>query len=115
MTEQPYELTSVFGVGFLTADRIARTLERPPDDPQRARAAAAAPPGAKPSAAGARACRCALLQTQLAELLGAPAPEDLIDRMVAGGDLARAGDWIYRRETAELEAELRAVRRARAG
>ncbi len=34
--ESPYELTSVFGVGFATADTIARAAGVPPDSPQRA-------------------------------------------------------------------------------
>ena len=37
--EQPYELTSVFSVGFLIADRIAQLLGVAPDSPQRTRAA----------------------------------------------------------------------------
>src|SRR5207302_673709 len=37
--KRAYELTSVFGVGFLTADRIARRLGASPDDPGRTRAA----------------------------------------------------------------------------
>ena len=32
VTERPYELTSVFGVGFSTADRIARGLGSPGGD-----------------------------------------------------------------------------------
>jgi exodeoxyribonuclease V alpha subunit len=37
--EHPYELTSVFGVGFTTADTIARAVGVRPDDPERAVAA----------------------------------------------------------------------------
>jgi exodeoxyribonuclease V alpha subunit len=37
--EQPYELTSVFGVGFATADTIARAVGVAADDPARAEAA----------------------------------------------------------------------------
>src|SRR4051812_19112331 len=36
--EHPYELTSVFGIGFHTADTIARSLEVPADSPARTRA-----------------------------------------------------------------------------
>ena len=39
VAERPYELTSVFGVGFLTADRIARHLGVADDGPERTRAA----------------------------------------------------------------------------
>ncbi len=37
--EHPYELTSVFGVGFTIADTIARAVGVHPDDPERAEAA----------------------------------------------------------------------------
>ena len=40
VSRQPYELTSVFGVGFLIADRIAAGIGLRPDSPERARAAA---------------------------------------------------------------------------
>src|SRR5205085_3660478 len=40
VAERPYELTSVFGVGFLLADRIARGAGLATDDPERARAGA---------------------------------------------------------------------------
>jgi exodeoxyribonuclease V alpha subunit len=39
VAERPYELTSVFGVGFATADAIARGVGIGPDSPARARAA----------------------------------------------------------------------------
>src|SRR4051812_1527043 len=37
--ERPYELTSVFGIGFNIADTIARSVDIPADSPGRARAA----------------------------------------------------------------------------
>ena len=37
--ERPYELTSVFGIGFHIADTIARSVDIPADSPGRARAA----------------------------------------------------------------------------
>ena len=51
VSERPYELTSVFGVGFLIADRIARTLGTAADGP-RAHAR-----GDPPHAVGGRARR----------------------------------------------------------
>jgi len=46
----------------------------------------------------------------LRELLGAdsdaPMTEFFIDELAADGPLEREGDWVYRRQTAELEAEL---------
>jgi exodeoxyribonuclease V alpha subunit len=50
------------------------------------------------------------LRTGLRDLLGAesgaPMNEAFIDELVAGGALERQEEWIYRRQTAELEAEL---------
>ena len=56
VSERPYELTSVFGVGFVTADRIAHGL----GVAAMVRSAAVPPPSTcspRPSAAAARACR----------------------------------------------------------
>ena len=105
VSERPYELTSLFGVGFLTADRIARGLGSSPDDPERARA------GilhllAEAERSGSTCMPVERLLSELRELLGDGRPESLIDELVRSGDLARTGEWIYRRETAELEAEL---------
>ncbi len=41
-----------------------------------------------------------------ARAAGIERDEGFVARLVAAGDLARAGPWIYRRETAELEEEL---------
>ncbi len=49
------------------------------------------------------------LRAQALELLGEGAPpfdDELLRELVAAGDLAREGDWIYRAQTAELETEL---------
>jgi exodeoxyribonuclease V alpha subunit len=105
VTRRPYELTSVFGVGFVIADRIARSLGCSPEDPERARA------GALHLLADAerRGSTCMPLDTLLSEvrrLLETPADQALIDELVRAGDLVRADQWIYRAETAELEAEL---------
>jgi exodeoxyribonuclease V alpha subunit len=105
VSERPYELTSVFGVGFLTADRIARGLGCPADDPERARAAlihllCEAERG------GSTCMALDALLGAAAELLGYAPEEALVDRLVARQELARVGEWIYRRVTAELEAEL---------
>jgi exodeoxyribonuclease V alpha subunit len=107
--ENPYELTSVFGVGFGLADRIARA------------AASGAPSGHERARAGllhllAEAERggstCVALEPllfSLHELLGpdqAGVSETLVDELVGAGDLERVEDWIYRAPTARLEAEL---------
>ena len=119
---RPYELTSVFGVGFAIADRIARS------------AAAHAGDGGSPFPGRTRAgivhllteaerngSTCMPADALIAaarELLGAAADgeivpgsfvdEDVIIELVADGDLVDEGGWVYRAETAELEAELAA-------
>lgn len=117
VAERPYELTAVFGVGFATADAIARGVGIPPDSPARARAAllhvlaeaerdgsTCLPEGALRAAAG--------------ELLGRESPGgELLREMAEAGDLEldvdRSADgvdgdavWVYRAETAALEREL---------
>jgi exodeoxyribonuclease V alpha subunit len=51
-----------------------------------------------------------VLLAELRDLLGAdcggPMTESFIDQLVAGGGLEREGQWVYRKQTAELEAEL---------
>ena len=105
VSERPYELTSVFGVGFLIADRIARGLGNPPEDPERARAGVLHLL-AEAERSGSTCMPQKDLLGALAELLGSAPDESLIDRLVESRDLVRAGDWIYRTPTAELEAEL---------
>ncbi len=106
VSERPYELTSVFGVGFITADRIARRLGVALDSPDRTRAAVLHV--LSEAERGGSTCMPAdLLLTGATELLGSPpATEPALDGFVDDGDLVRDGQWIYRTETAELEAEL---------
>jgi exodeoxyribonuclease V alpha subunit len=107
VAERPYELTSVFGVGFLTADRIARTLGASDDSPERTRAAVLHTLS-EAERGGSTCMPLALLLSAVEELLGpsAAAAEADIDQLVRDGDLVRDEDWIYRAQTAELEAEL---------
>ena len=106
VTEHPYELTSVFGVGFLIADRIARLGGRPPDDAERARA------GilhllAEAERSGSTCLPREALSQSLAELLGGAAPPGTLEQLIAARDVvAEEERWIYRAATAELEAEL---------
>jgi exodeoxyribonuclease V alpha subunit len=104
---RPYELTSVFGVGFQIADRIAVSAGTPPDGRERARAGVLHLLG-EAERSGSTCMALGALRGALGELLGVPEPpgESFIDELVAAGDLARSGEWIYRRATAELEAEL---------
>ena len=103
--EHPYELTSVFGVGFLIADRIARAGGAPIDGRERMRAGVLHTL-TEAERSGSTCMPLDLLQPALAELLGVPVEETVIDRLVDGGDLARAEQYIYRAQTAALEAEL---------
>jgi exodeoxyribonuclease V alpha subunit len=105
VNERPYDLTSVFGVGFLLADRIARGLGVPPEGRERARAATVHLL-AEAERSGSTCMPIDALLSSLNELLGAPVDHALIDDLVANGDLVREDRWIYRRQTAELEAEL---------
>jgi exodeoxyribonuclease V alpha subunit len=109
VSQRPYELTSVFGVGFQIADRIARTTGIPPDSPARARAGVLHLL-AEAERGGSTCMPTESLLGSLAELLGEtgePAPGELfIDELVDAGDLERDGSWIYRAATARLEAEL---------
>jgi exodeoxyribonuclease V alpha subunit len=104
--EHPYELTSVFGVGFLIADRIARGLGAGADSPERARAATLHVLG-EAERSGSTCMPLDALLIAVRDLLRADDPDEpFIDELVRRGDLTRDEHWIYRRPTAELEAEL---------
>ncbi len=107
VSERPYELTSVFGVGFLIADRIARTLGVPEAGPERTRAATLHTL-IEAERGGSTCMPLDLLLPAANELLGPASAlgEGEIDQLVSDGDLVREEHWIYRTQTAELEAEL---------
>ena len=106
VSERPYELTSVFGVGFLTADRIARSLGAAETGPERTRAAILHTLS-EAERGGSTCMPLELLLPAVDELLGpATLTEADIDQLVDDRDLAREENWIYRAQTAELEAEL---------
>ena len=107
--ERPYELTGLFGVGFASADRIARAVGIPPDSPERAGAAVlqalidAERDGSTCLADGALAQRAAKL------LGGRPPGWEIVERLVAANELVVVEDdgrWVYRTEIHELETEL---------
>ncbi len=107
VSSRPYELTSVFGVGFQIADRIARAAGFPPDSPARARA------GllhllSEAERGGSTCLPVEQLLAQLSELLALDDPpgQVFIEELVDAGDIEREGDWIYRAPTARLEREL---------
>jgi exodeoxyribonuclease V alpha subunit len=105
VTEHPYELTSVFGVGFLIADRIAQTTGGPVDARERTRAGTVHTLS-EAERSGSTCLPIEALLPALTELLGEAVPETLIAEMVGSGHLVREGPWIYRPVTAALEAEL---------
>ncbi len=107
--ERPYELTGLFGVGFASADRIARAVGIPPDSPERAGAAVlqalidAERDGSTCLADGALAVRAAKL------LEGEPPGWEIVQRLVEAHELVVVEDdgrWVYRTEIHELETEL---------
>ncbi|MEA2124520.1 MAG: exodeoxyribonuclease alpha subunit, partial [Solirubrobacteraceae bacterium] len=99
--EHPYELTSVFGVGFATADTIARAAGIRADDPARALAALVhVLAEAERDGSTCLPVEDALRRTH--ELVGTALPDDLLasDRVVVEDGFA------YRPPTAALEREL---------
>ncbi len=114
---QPYELTSVFGVGFRIADAIARSGGVDADSPARAGAAVVHVLG-EAEKDGSTCLPVAELAARTAGLLDAPPPDAAqleamvdADRLVLEVD-AQGAVWAYRPPTAALEAELAAqVRR----
>ena len=107
LADDPYRLTSVFGVGFAIADRIARASGTPPDPAKRERAAIMHVL-AEAERGGSTCLPAAALLAEAAELLGGEVAEERIDALVADRHAVREEQWVYRRATAELEAELAA-------
>jgi exodeoxyribonuclease V alpha subunit len=105
--EHPYELTSVFGVGFLIADRIAAAAPGAVDPHERARAAILHLLG-EAERSGSTCLPAAALASGARHVLGEPPPEGTLERLRGRGDIVCEGEWVYRAVTAELEAELAA-------
>ena len=120
--EHPYDLTSVFGVGFKTADTIARSVDVPADSPARARAGVLHVLS-EAERAGSTCLPVAELAIRAGELLGAAPDAKQLGEMADAGTLvielseADAGVltvemgaadavWAYRPETAKLERDL---------
>jgi exodeoxyribonuclease V alpha subunit len=108
--ERPYELTSVFGVGFHTADTIARAGGVPPDSPARARAGVIHVL-AEAEKDGSTCLPVAELAAKAGVLLGGQPSAELLREMNGEGELVLDVDpagaaWAYRPATAALEAEL---------
>ena len=107
LSDDPYRLTSVFGVGFAIADRIARASGTPPDPAKRERAALMHVL-AEAERGGSTCLPAPALLAEAAELLSADVAAERIDSLVTEGHVVREEQWVYRRATAELEAELAA-------
>jgi exodeoxyribonuclease V alpha subunit len=102
VSRHPYDLTSMFGVGFQIADRIAQAGGLPADSPARTRAGVLHVLS-EAERSGSTCLPLGELSARAAELLGAPVDgEELTDGLVLDGGYA------YRPETAELEAGLAA-------
>jgi exodeoxyribonuclease V alpha subunit len=118
VTENPYELTRVFGVGFKVADRIARagvaasgltglnSVDAVDAIPGRTTAALVYALTETEGRAGSTCLPLGQLLSAAGELLGRMPDEEAVDTLVEDGDLVRDGDWIYRTVTWELEQEL---------
>src|SRR4051812_42446220 len=107
---RPYELTSVFGVGFAIADTIARASGVPRDSVGRTRAAVIHVL-TEAERDGSTCLPVPDLAAAAAKLLGGPAPDaELLQDMFAAQQIVLEQDaavlWAYRPPTAKLEAEL---------
>jgi exodeoxyribonuclease V alpha subunit len=109
---RPYDLTSVFGVGFSTADTIARAGGAAPDPDARGRAGVLHVL-AEAERDGSTCLPVGELATKAAELLGAAPPAALLEDMREADELVlEAGAWAYRPQTAALESELAEIVRS---
>jgi exodeoxyribonuclease V alpha subunit len=105
LSERPYELTSLFGVGFRVADRIAQAVGGSVDEAGRVRAAAIHLL-AEAERGGSTCLSVHALIAGVSELVGARVERRAIADLVQDGALVRDEGWIYRPQTAELEVEL---------
>jgi exodeoxyribonuclease V alpha subunit len=104
--ERPYELTSVFGVGFAIADRIARGNGLAPEDPQRRRAALVHVL-VEAERDGSTCLPAVEAARRAAEVTGGEPPEAaLIAGLVEDGILTVEDGHLFRAPTARLEAEV---------
>jgi exodeoxyribonuclease V alpha subunit len=107
ITENPYELTRVFGVGFKVADKIAHAHAESVDAiPGRVSAALVYALSEAEGGGGSTCLPIGELLAAAGKLLGQFPDEEAVLPLVEDGDLVRDGDWIYRTPTWELEQEL---------
>ena len=117
--ERPYDLTSVFGVGFQTADTIARSVDVAADSPARTRAGVLHVLS-EAERAGSTCLPVAELATRAGELLGAAPDAARLSEMAEAGELvveigAENAVWAYRPEIARLERDLAEIVRESGG
>jgi exodeoxyribonuclease V alpha subunit len=105
LSRNAYELTSLFGVGFLIADRIARAQGETVDPGQRERAAIMHVLS-ESERSGSTCMPLNELLSAAAELLGDEVSPQRLGELAETGRIVREHDWVYRTATAELEAEL---------
>jgi exodeoxyribonuclease V alpha subunit len=108
--ERPYDLTSVFGVGFQTADTIARSLDVAFDSPARTRAGVVHVLS-EAERAGSTCLPVVELAARAGELLGVAPDAGRLNEMADADELVlEIGDeesvWAYRPEIARLEHDL---------
>ena len=108
VSENPYELTSLFGVGFVIADRIARSGSVGDGDGHARTRAAILHVLSEAERSGSTCLPIDALRAAAGELLGETPSESAVPELVAAGDLVADERWIYRAPTAALEAELAA-------
>lgn len=110
VVRDPFCLTSVFGVGFQIADRIARGIGSHPPGRK-------AVPGQRERAAimhvlsesersGSSCTPLPALRAAAGELVGDEIAEAVLQGLIEDGQVVAEQEWIYRAATAELEAEL---------
>jgi exodeoxyribonuclease V alpha subunit len=114
--ERPYDLTSVFGVGFQTADTIARSLEVAADSPARTQAGVLHVLS-EAERAGSTCLPVVELAGRAGELLGVAPDAGRLNEMADADELVlEIGDeesvWAYRPAIARLERDLAEIVRS---
>jgi exodeoxyribonuclease V alpha subunit len=104
--QRPYDLTSVFGVGFAVADTIARAVGVPPDSRARTRAGVIHVLS-EAEKDGSTCLPASALAAAASELLGGPLDAATLAEMAAAELIVIEDEtWVYRPATAALEAAL---------
>jgi exodeoxyribonuclease V alpha subunit len=105
VARDPFCLTSVFGVGFQIADRIARAAGTDAVPGQRERAAIMHVLS-ESERSGSSCTPLPVLLSAARELVGGEIDDSVLAGLIDGGQMVAEDEWIYRAATAELEAEL---------